>query len=114
MSPDAADTAFLKEIISRAQRALRYVGDMAVDRFHADTLTQDAVLWNLAVIGEAANRMTARTKAVIDVPWADIIGQRHIAIHHYMKLDMRRIWTTVRTDLPPLIAAIERHLTEHP
>ena len=79
-----------------------------------DGKTQDAVLWRLAVIGEEANNTTSMTRESISLPWSQIIGMRHVAIHHYRKLDMRRIWTTVNDRIPELAAAIENFLREIP
>jgi uncharacterized protein with HEPN domain len=39
------------------------------------------------VIGEAANNVSASTRAELaSIPWQDIVAQRHVAIHHYRKL----------------------------
>ena len=65
-------------------------------------------------LGEAANNVTPGTQSAIAIPWSQIIGMRHVAIHHYRKLDMRCIWTTVNDRLPELSAAIEEFLKDIP
>ena len=101
-------------MLSSARIAAAHVAAVTLEGFLQDTKTQDAVLWRLAVIGEAANNVTAGTQAAIAIPWSQIIGMRHVAIHHYRKLDMRRIWTTVNDRLPELSAAIEDFLKDIP
>jgi uncharacterized protein with HEPN domain len=111
MSPDAG---FLRDMVASARMALGYTDSMTMQQFLDDALHQDATLWRLAVIGEAANHVSAGTRESISVPWMDIIGQRHVVIHHYRKLEMRRIWSTVRDHLPPLVTQLERFLSTIP
>jgi uncharacterized protein with HEPN domain len=105
------DTGFLRDMLASAGIALRYAGSMDVEEFLDDVKTQDATLWRLAVIGEAANHVSPATCDAIPLPWADIIGQRHVAIHHYRKLHMHRIWSTVREHLPGLVTELEAYLS---
>lgn len=111
MSPDLGH---LQDMLSAARTAMAHVAGVTLDSFLRDVKTQDAVLWRLAVIGEAANNVTPASQAAIPLPWSQIIGMRHVAIHHYRKLDMARIWATVNDHLPELAAAIEEFLKDIP
>lgn len=94
---------------------MRYVAGMTESDFLADDKTQDSVVRRLEVIGEAATNVTAATRAQLpEVPWQMVIAQRHIAIHHYRKLDSKRIWATVREDLPRLVERLEIFLKDLP
>lgn len=109
MSPDAAH---LEDVLREAQLALAFVADLSEAEFDRDLKTQHAVVRCLEVIGEAANNVSAEIRnELTSIPWKDIIAQRHIAIHHYRKLDMPRIGATVKRDLPQLIEVIQRHLS---
>jgi uncharacterized protein with HEPN domain len=48
-----ADGDFLQDIQEAVRRIRAYTGTMAYDRFLADFKTQDAVIRNLEIIGEA-------------------------------------------------------------
>jgi uncharacterized protein with HEPN domain len=111
MSPDLGH---LQDMLNAARIALSHTAGLTLDAFLEDGKTQDAVLWRLAVIGEAANNTTPSTRQSVSLPWSQIIGMRHVAIHHYRKLDMRRIWATVNDRLPELAVAIEDFLREIP
>jgi uncharacterized protein with HEPN domain len=111
MSPDVGH---LQDILASAKRALSYVAGQRIEEFLSDIRTQDAVLWRLAVIGEAANNMTSGTRDSIELPWSQIIGMRHVAIHHYQKLQMPRVWDTVQDHLPELVSRVEAFLQELP
>lgn len=84
MSPDLGH---LQDMLSAARTAMAHLAGMTLDSFLRDVKTQDAVLWRLAVIGEAANNVTPASQAAIQLPWSQIIGMRHVAIHHNGKCD---------------------------
>jgi uncharacterized protein with HEPN domain len=81
------------------------------DGFKADRHTQQAVAYNLAVLGEAARSLSPELrKRYPDVPWLDMIATRNVAVHEYHHLDSDILWTTATENLPPLVprlAAIE-------
>jgi uncharacterized protein with HEPN domain len=112
MSPDQG---FLEDMLHEARTALEFVDGFTEDEFLRDRRTQHAVLRCLEIIGEAASRVSPEGRArFASLPWSDIIGQRHIAIHHYGKVKMPRIWATVRDDVPALVTALAQHLEANP
>jgi uncharacterized protein with HEPN domain len=71
--------------------------------FLADEKTQDAVIYNLAIIGEVVKRLPmSLRKAHASIPWRNIAGTRDIVIHEYNKTEIPRIWNIVEHDLPAL------------
>jgi len=109
------DAGWLQDMLASARNALRYVSGMTEEQFLADEKTQDSVVRRLEVIGEAANNVTGETRSRLpEVPWKMVIAQRHVAVHHYRKLDFSRIWATVRDDLPPLIEQLDAFLRDLP
>lgn len=109
MSPD---TGFLRDILLCARLAQSYIESLTEQTYLDSALIQDATLWRLVVIGEAANNLTAKTRNAIALPWSQIIGMRHIAIHHYPKLDMSRVWITLTHDVPELERRVAAYLEE--
>jgi uncharacterized protein with HEPN domain len=76
-----------------------------------DLLTLHAVLYNIAVIGEASGQLSDEArKQADDVPWREIIGMRIIVAHQYFKVDEHTVWAVVDRHLGPLDAAVERLL----
>lgn len=50
-------------------------------------MAYDAVLRNLAVIGEAVRSLPSETRGRMpDVPWAAIAGLRNIVVHEYFRV----------------------------
>jgi uncharacterized protein with HEPN domain len=107
------DGARLRHMLSHAQEAAR----MAETRTRAD-LDSDRQL-NLSlvrlmeVVGEAASRVTAQTRAQLPgIPWPDITGLRNRLVHGYDSVDFDILWNIVRHDLPPLIRELRVALGE--
>ncbi len=79
-------------------------------QFMRDTKTQDAVIRNFEVIGDAAKRLpdTFREKHP-SVPWGLLAGFRDVLIHQYDGVDLQRVWIIATRDLPAVkrgVAAI--------
>jgi uncharacterized protein with HEPN domain len=67
---------------------------------------------NIEVIGEASRALSeAFRESHPQIPWRDIIGMRHILIHHYFDVDVDAVWTAVERDIPNLRHEIERILS---
>jgi len=78
----------------------------------ADPKTQDAVIRNLEIIGQAAkdigiDALSARHPTL---PWKQIAGMRNVLAHQYLGVDIRLIWRVVENHLPLLQAAVDCEL----
>lgn len=87
--------------------AVREIGEFRSGLTQAD-LKQNrmatlAIIKELEIIGEAAGKVSAQTRAAFpEIPWTDIIGMRNRLIHGYFDVDLERVWDTVTYDLPEL------------
>ena len=97
------------EAIVRVTTYLRDTGNLA--GFERDRRTQDAVVRNLEIIGEAANQIRAMSPEFVDfhpeVPWIAMRGMRNKIIHGYFDVDWSVVWDTARNDLPGLQRLVE-------
>jgi len=92
-----------QDILDAVTRCLNYQPYlMSSDRAIA-AMAYDAVLRNLAVIGEAVRTLPADVKSLAPaVPWASIAGLRNIVVHEYFRVDAAMIIAIVQDDLIPL------------
>ena len=94
------------------RRIERYVADLDEPAFLADEKTQDAVIRNLEIIGEAASNIRSRYPEFVanhpDLPFGAAYGMRNALAHGYFKVDLGIVWRTIRNELPPLNAQLER------
>ena len=106
------ERVYLRHVLDAIGRIRDYTAD-GKDAFFADSKTQDAVVRNLEVIGEAVKNVSAdlRTRHP-DVPWRRIAGMRDKMIHEYFGVDPRLVWAVVENDLPELARKIESILKE--
>jgi uncharacterized protein with HEPN domain len=101
----------LEDILECIQKINDYTKGMVFENFSQDEKTQDAVVRNLEIIGEAANNISkAFRKKYPNIEWHQIIGMRHRIIHDYFGVDENIIWFVVQNDLIPLKTEIEKIL----
>ena len=104
------EALFLADIVGAVDSTQQFLEDVSRADFLQDDLVRSAVLQKLAIIGEAAARLSKEFQARHqEIEWADIIGFRNIAVHAYFSVDWSIVWITATNDVPdmkPLIAAI--------
>jgi uncharacterized protein with HEPN domain len=86
-----------------------YTSGFTLETFLADRKTQDAVVRNLEIIGQALKDygIDALIEKRPDVPWMQITGMRNILAHEYLGVDMVMIWDTVQLHLKELQQVLE-------
>jgi uncharacterized protein with HEPN domain len=97
---------YLQHMLEAIQRIKAYMADMDRPTFDTDTRTQDAIIRNPEVLGEAARNVlqydAAYTAAHPEFPWAMAYRMRNALSHGYADIDLGTVWNTVQTDLPQL------------
>lgn len=104
---------YLGHIVEAIERIHAYVEDMSEVAFLEDRKTQDAVVRNFEVIGEASHNIeryhAAFAESHPDVPWAVMYAMRNRVAHGYFSVDFELIWRTVHEELPALHSQL-KHL----
>lgn len=105
------DLGLLEDMASHAADAIEFLGEMDGAALALDKRTRYAVIRALEVVGEAASKVSAQTKAeLIDLPWREATSLRNVLIHDYSGLDLAIIVKVVREDPPPRIERIRAAL----
>ena len=103
------DAAILEDIRAAIDRILSYSQELTYDDFLTDIKTQDAIIRNIEILGEAAKLLSERAKEMYpDVPWKDIAGTRDKLIHDYFGVNIDVVWSIVSNDIPLLNKEIEK------
>lgn len=102
-----SDETYLLDILNAADEALDFVSTLDEQQFAKSRLHQWAVVKQLEIIGEAANRVSQEFRDQhTEIPWPLIIGMRNRLVHDYTRIDIATVWTTVTNDLPSLATAL--------
>lgn len=77
------------------------------ETFLSDRKTQDAVIRNLEVIGQAVKDLGSDTLSTQSaIPWKQIARTRDILAHQYLGVDIKLVWNIVEKQLPKLEKAV--------
>jgi uncharacterized protein with HEPN domain len=102
-----SDKELLQDIHEAAIRIQTYIAGMTYAAFLEDTKTQDAVIRNLEIIGEATKNLSTRLQDTYsDVPWKSIAGMRDRLIHGYFGVNVDIVWGVIITELTELTKQI--------
>lgn len=100
-----SDTQRIDDIRAAIKRCIDYRAYL--DSAELGGMAYDAILRNLAVIGEAVKALPDDFKADHpDTPWPSIAGLRNIVVHEYFRIDPEMIRDIVDHQLAPLLDGV--------
>lgn len=101
----------MRDMLDNARRAVELLRTKTLVEFEGDNVLQLAVTRLIEIVGEAATHVPPEVRAVYpEIPWREASSMRNWLIHAYHDVEVERLWDTVATDLPPLVAELERAL----
>lgn len=103
---------YLQHMLDAAEQSCSYVQGWSKEGFLADRRTQQAVILNLIILGEAATKLLKDHGPFVDrypeVPWRSIKGMRNRIAHGYFDVNLDVVWETLQTALPELLSRLPR------
>ncbi|MGP0069547.1 MAG: DUF86 domain-containing protein [Isosphaeraceae bacterium] len=102
------EATYLKQMRDYATEAVQFSQGRVRADLDTDRMLMLAICRLLEMLGEAACQLPQGFRdGTSQIPWQAIIGLRHRLVHAYDQLNLDIIWTTVTSDLPPLIVTLE-------
>jgi uncharacterized protein with HEPN domain len=99
------------DILKAAKFAQSFVENMDKETLATDVKTLSAVLYQIAIVGEAVKRLSPEFRTQYsNIPWSAMAGMRDKLIHDYEGVDIDRVWLTLQFSIPELIETITRIL----
>jgi len=111
---EKSNKVYLEDIIQAIRLILdEYVSGVDFEKFDKDKKTQDAVIRQIAIIGEAMGKLS---KDFIenhpDLPSKEAVSMRNVLVHDYDWVDIKEVYKTIKQDLPELRLSVEKILEE--
>ncbi len=108
-----SDVEFLCDIQEAIKRIQVYVRDMDYAKFATDIKTQDAVVRNLEIIGEAVKSISKNLQNKHkEIVWKDLAKVRDKLIHHYFGVNFDIVWDIIEDSLPKISIQIDQILAK--
>jgi len=103
------DINLIEDILICLEKIKQYISGYSYDDFLKDYKTQDAIIRNIEIIGEASKQISPVLKSqYTHVPWKMIARTRDRLIHGYFGVNIDIIWEIITIDLPELEQEIKR------
>jgi uncharacterized protein with HEPN domain len=104
----------LQDIVHWGDRIAQYIKDYSYEAFLGDIRTQDAVIWCLEVVGEAAGEILRRDAEFEarhpTIALAAAYRARNRTAHGYGSVDLATIWRSATVSAPFLVLEVRRLL----
>ena len=116
------DDSRVRHMLDAMERVAELCKGLEREQLRRNEGTTERILFNLMVLGEAANNISREFAAMNpNVDWKGLAGVRHKIVHDYADIDYDTIWDILRNDIPDeyakvkvLAATLPPELTEPP
>jgi len=107
----AEDIVRLRHMLDAARKAVEFTQNCDRADLDKDEKLALSIARLLEVLGEAAKSVSDQCRdGYPQIPWRQIAGTRDRLIHGYFDIDLDIVWKIVSTDLPSLVAQLEKAL----
>lgn len=97
------DAVYLRHILDAIAKIEEYVNGLSEEDFLTDSLTQDGVIRQLEIIGEATKHISPDLQQKHpQIPWNVMARMRDRLIHGYFGVDINLVWLTITRDIVQL------------
>ena len=102
------DLVRLHHMLDSSKAILSFLKGRKRRGLDTDRMLSSAVLREFEIIGEAAGKISQKTKSRFsELPWKQMIGMRNRLIHAYFDISNDIIWKTAKELLPSFCSQLE-------
>ncbi|MBR4147254.1 MAG: DUF86 domain-containing protein [Bacteroidales bacterium] len=113
MREPVKDTGRLLHILESIDNIYEFADRKTFEQIEGDKMRFFAIVYQLVVIGEAANMLTKEFRHEHpQTPWREIVSMRNFIVHGYNVVDKTEVWSVIENDLGPLKQQIEQYISE--
>lgn len=104
---------YIQDVLDAITKSMEFIEGMEYEEFLHDDKTIFAVIRAIEIIGEAVKNIPDNVKKEYpEISWIEMAGMRDKLIHGYFGVDQKRVWKTVKEEIPPLKPLFEKMLNE--
>lgn len=104
---------YVRDMIECCVKVAQRTSGLDRATFFATAATHESVLWNLTILGEAANNVPVPIQdAHPEIPWRAITGLRNRIVHGYLSIVDDTVWQVVHEELPRLLPKLRELIGE--
>ncbi len=93
----------VQDMLDALARIREYTASLDEVSFRSNRLVVDAVIRNIATLGEAASAVPFDVRERHPaIPWQKLVSMRNVLVHEYFGISLEVVWRTIQDDLPPL------------
>jgi uncharacterized protein with HEPN domain len=86
----------VRDVLAAIAEIREFTSELTFEEFQDDRKMIRAVLYNLAIIGEAVRNIPPDVETSHpEIPWDDVREMRNIVIHEYFQVNLSIIWQTL-------------------
>lgn len=101
------DAARVRDIAEACARIVKCTTGRTEASFAADDVLVRAVLYDFAVIGEAAKGISVTLRAAhAEVPWSEMAGMRDVVVHQCFGIDASIVWGAATISVPRVMVQL--------
>lgn len=98
---------FIQHILDAISQIELYLEGFDFDTFGRDQRTQDAIIRQLEIIGEAVTNLEEDfRKSNPEIPWREISDFRNVLAHEYWDIDLEIVWKAAKKEIEELKKSI--------
>lgn len=113
MREPVKDKGRLEHILESINNIYEFAENRSFVDVEKDKMCYFAIVYQLVVIGEAANMLTQEFRDTHPLtPWREIIGMRNFIVHGYNVVDKNEVWSVIQNDLQQLRQQIDQYIDE--
>ena len=103
------DIERLRHIVDSIAHIEDFLRGKSFEQMKDDMMCYHAVVYNIMIIGEAANMLTSEfCDNHQEIPWRQIIDMRNVLVHDYIHISKDMLWATISQDIPQFKVHIEK------
>ena len=94
---------YVADLVDNARAVRTYLNGVTRERWDADQMLRDAVLYRMLLLGEIASALPAELRdRYPEVAWRHIRAFRNLAVHRYFGVDWAVVWQIAQEEPPVL------------